>query len=202
MFHKESRLIQMFTDISCGKSDSSEKETSLSIKRDGEQIEKDLIVKYGFSKSAHKEPGDLKTPNGNCCEVKKIGGENTSFSINQVRAWEYVPIVVVNMSSGDIYVIPGNIIVRHLIDRNGQHCPSQFISASFSLKSLEGYQNYKIDPDNILSECDKASLEDQKFINLKIWMDKIRQDNIKLAYIQNEFIKNYFLTFDQALICM
>ena len=59
-----------------------------------------------------------------------------------------------------------------------------------------------IDPDNILSECDKASLEDQKFINLKIWMDKIRQDNIKLAYIQNEFIKNYFLTFDQALICM
>jgi hypothetical protein len=109
-------------------------------------------------------------------EVKKT----SSYTLNQVRAVKYMPLVVYSSTEERWYVIPASEVVRQCAqERRGQHTENPFESATLSMRNLSAYAlaDASALPAAVLSAVEEA----QKYPALKELLDRVLADSTALA---------------------
>lgn len=113
---------------------------------------------------------------GHPIEVKQA----TSWTLNQVRAVKYIPLVVYYKPNDAWYVVPAHVVVAGVSAKaRGQHTENPFESATLSVGSLDAY---KIEDGRMLRQATlDAVAKSAEFPALKQAMDEILQESKDLA---------------------
>lgn len=108
------------------------------ISKAGKVAEARFIQLTGAENVVKASDGDVIL-DGHLIEIKQVKAP-TGYTLNQVRAVKYLPLVVLHIPTDTWYVVPPDEIVARVAQRKrGQHTENPFESATLNLRTLQEF---------------------------------------------------------------